>query len=181
MTVFATTQVSHPELLCHYLRVCPDHLAGALLIPGLQGCRETTKLYPEYWHWPTFGDGDPAAFLKLLCDVRYPPERYGFHAQLWCGLFAPPSKPYDLTVLCAALQGDSLQQVIEAMVLTPAKLYPSTFDLHELLEDLGLKSASETIRVDTATLERVCHHLLQDECRHLLTDHLQRLLHTQDS
>lgn len=177
MTVLTITQVSHPELLCHYLRVCPNHLAGALLIPGPAGYRDTTKLYLEYWHWQAFGDGDPAAFLQMLRDSQYPPERYGFHAQLWCGVMAPPSKPYDLTVLSAPLHGDSLQQVIEAMVPTPAKLYPSAFDLRELREDLDLKAASATVPTDAGFLERVVRHLLQDQCRTLLPDYLQRLQH----
>ncbi len=177
MTVLTTTPASHPELLCRYLAACPDHLAGAILIPGPAGYRDTTKLYPEYWHWQAFGDGDPAAFLRMLRDIHYPPERYGFHAQLWCGVFAPPSKPYDLTVLSAALQGESLQPVIEAMVPTPAKLYPSAFDLRELREDLDLKATSATVPTDTGFLERVVRHLLQGECRHLLPDHLQRLQH----
>ena len=177
MTVLTITQVSYPELLCHYLRICPDHLAGAILIPGPAGYRDTTQLYPEYWHWQAFQTGEPAAFLQLLRDIQYPPERYGFHAQLWCGVMAPPSKPYDLTVLSAALQGESLQQVIAALVPTPAKLYPSAFDLRELREDLDLKTASGAVPTDAGFLERVVRHLLQGECRHLMPDHLQRLKH----
>ncbi|MEL6326084.1 MAG: hypothetical protein AAFQ61_04160 [Cyanobacteria bacterium J06626_23] len=175
MPVLTATPASHPDLLCHYLAACPDHCAGAILIPGPNGYRDTTQQYPEYWHWQAFQTGDPAAFLRMLRDSQHPPERYGFHAQLWCGLFAPPSKPYDLTVLSAALQGESLQQVITAMVPTPAKLYPSAFDLRELREDLDLKAASATVPTNTSFLERVVRHLLQGECRTLLTDHLQRL------
>ncbi len=39
MTILTTAwHAAHPELLYHYLRVCPDHLAGAILTPGLDGC-----------------------------------------------------------------------------------------------------------------------------------------------
>ncbi|MEM1281594.1 MAG: hypothetical protein AAGG53_16580 [Cyanobacteria bacterium P01_H01_bin.152] len=167
--------ILHPELLCHYLKVCPHHLAGAILIPGFQGYKEATKLYPEYWQWSAFHTGKPTAFLQLLQD--YPSEHYGFHDQLWCGVFAPPAKPYDVTVLYSALQGHPLQQVIAAMMRTDAKLYPSAFDLRELLEDLNLegKAIPEEFPTNGAIMQQVCSHLLQGECRQLLIDNLNRL------
>ncbi|MEO1095982.1 MAG: hypothetical protein AAFX01_13895 [Cyanobacteria bacterium J06638_28] len=176
MTMLTSAQqVLHPELLCHYLKVCPHHLAGAILIPGPQGYKEATKLYPEYWQWSAFHAGKPTAFLQLLQD--YPSERYGFHDQLWCGVFAPPAKPYDVTVLYSALHGQSLPQVIAAMMLSHAKLYPSTFDLRELLEDLNLdgQAAPEAIPTNGDILQQVCSHLLQGECRQLLIDNLNRI------
>ena len=47
MTALTAAQASSPELLCHYLRGCPNHFAGAILIPGPDGWRDVTQLYPK--------------------------------------------------------------------------------------------------------------------------------------
>ncbi|MEM8569127.1 MAG: hypothetical protein AAGF85_21910, partial [Bacteroidota bacterium] len=134
-----------------------------------------------------FQDGNPAAFFKMLKNIKYPAERYGFHEQLWCGVFAPPDKPYDITFFCTQLYHHSLAQVIEAMIPTPAKLYPSPFDLYELFEELNLSErhqrqsergewlAHTEVNADRSALEKVLHHLLYGESSSMLVNYLQRL------
>ena len=175
------------EPVSSLIAACPEHLIGAILIPGAYGLKARGKRYPEYWQWPVFQEGAPAAFLTLLQNGDYPPEAFGFHEQLWCGVWAPPDRPYDVTFLCAQLQHESLQQVVEAMIPTPARLYASPFDLYELLDELGLGAHHSlhpddggwlsplAINHDRLSLERVFQRLLLVDARAMFIRHLRRL------
>ena len=184
-----TTDWSSPqaEPVTSVIAACPEHLMGAILIPGAYGLKSPRKRYPEYWHWPLFQEGAPAAFLTLLQNINYPAGQYGFHEQLWCGVLAPPNQPYDLTFLCAQLRHESLQQVVEAMIPTSARLYASPFDLYELLEELDLVAqhglhpddggwlSRLAINHDLGTLERVFQRLLLLDARTIFIRHLRGL------
>ena len=174
------------EPVTSVIAACPEHLMGAILIPGAYGLKSPGKRYPEYWHWPLFQDGAPAAFLTLLQNGDYPAAAYGFHEQLWCGVLAPPDQPYDITFLCTQLRHDSLQQVVEAMIPTQARLYASPFDLYELLDELGLAHhglhpddggwlSPLAINHDRSALESVFQRLLLVDARAMFIRHLRGL------
>lgn len=188
MTVINTDWSSHhEELIKSYIHACSDHLIGDILIPGPYGLKDPHKLYLEHWHYPEFQEGAPVAFLKMLRNIKYPADRYGFHEQLWCGVLAPPDKPYEVTFLCTQLQHQSLRDVVEAMIPSRAKLYSSAFDLYELFEELGLtdrhRRQSEhgewlsyaEVNADLSALERVFQNLLYSEFSDMLIDYLQHL------
>ena len=184
-----TTDWSTPyaELISGVIKACPDHLVGALLIPGPYGLQEPRKNYPEYWHWPEFQAGHPAGLLAILEDPSYATAPYGFHHQLWCGVFAPPDQPYNITFFCVQLHGPSLRAVLQTMQLTSARLYPSAFDLYELFEDINLVNHHRQkqadggwlsrieVNHDLPALERVFQRLLLLDAREMFVRHLRGL------
>lgn len=154
-----------------YLAAHANYLVGAILIPGRYGLKDPNKGYPEYWHWPEYKDGNPAGFLEILNDSRWPKHQYGFHEQLWCGVFAQPDKSDELNFLCTQLEAHTIKPVIEAMLPTCAEIYASPFDLYDLFEEMDMPQHLCTDRCyewqNPSTLEPVVEYLVSNYFRDL--------------
>ena len=165
---------THPQgLPLLYLTTYSKHLVGAILIPGRYGLKNPAKKYPEYWHWEEFQEGKPATLLSLLNDPKYPKEQYGFHEQLWCGVFSSPQEP--LSLICGQLDAHTFQPVLKAMPAC-AEICPSPFDLYDLFEEMKftkyLNKRHEwqnptQVNQDAAALEQMLKYLLFNYFRDL--------------
>lgn len=161
---------THPQgLPLLYLTTYSAHLVGAILIPGRYGLKDPAKSYPEYSHWPEYEDGTPADFLKLLDDPKYPKDKYGFHEQLWCGVFS--NLQASPTFVCGQLEADTIKPVVEAMTTTCTKLYASPFDLYDLFEEIAVTQywgpRHQWRQPNKDALEQVLRYLLANYFRDL--------------
>ena len=165
---------AHPKgLPLLYLTSYSAQLVGAILIPGRYGLKDSAKEYPDYWDWEEFQEGKPAGFLEILNDSQWPNQQYGFHEQLWCGVFSSPQEP--LTFVCGQLNTHTFESVLKAMP-ADAEIYASPFDLYDLFEDMEfpkyLNQRHEwqdpaLVNQDIVALERMLEYLISNYFRDL--------------